>query len=183
VSGLAARLRDVAALAERAAVARQHAELAGTCGDPAVIGGLQYAAENLYHAASLVESPPPASARVMIQSVVTLVVWAVSCVAGLLSLPDPVRPWMVAATLAGSAVLAAILVNTAAVVWDRRAARALTSTEEPGGVQEAIAELRTRLSTITATLETDRYDTHLEVGQQIERTLLLLDAVEQEAVG
>jgi hypothetical protein len=172
VTGLAERLRDAAALTEQAAVGSQHAELAGPRADPAVIGALQLAADTLYHAAEVLGPPPVPSRRTLTMSALTMGGWAVFCVAVLLAVPDPAQPRVLAATIAGGVVFAMLLADLVAAVWDRYSIRTLASGLASGvqarTVDDVIATVRARIAEITASLETDRDDTHLAVGQQIE---------------
>lgn len=173
---IAAQLRDAADLAEHAAVERQYAELDGPRCAPAIIGGLEHAAGTLRFAAKPLAPSPVASRRVMTESALFVSVWAISCVALLLTVPNPAQPLVLAVTLVGTAVLSQLVQDVVVAIWDQRDARRLaTAVNEPEDVQHAIAELRTRIRVITGALEPDRNDLHLEAGRWIESVQVWLD--------
>jgi len=107
--------------------------------------------------------------------------WVASCAATLLAVANPARPWVLAVAVAGGGVLAMLVWDTVAAVRDRRAVRILASADTGTDVHDAIADLRTRISEIVATLEPDRSDDHEEVGRRIESALVWLDTVEIDA--
>jgi hypothetical protein len=116
----------------------------------------------------------------MVESTVMTSGWVVSCVVVLWAASDPAQPWVIAGTLAATGVLAMVLGDAVAAVWDRHTLRTLRSTAKDDTVQDAIADLRTQVSAITRVLEVHSNDAHLKAGQQIEYALARLDAVEQE---
>jgi hypothetical protein len=162
----------------RAAVERQHAELDGPRCAPAITGGLELAADILRSAAKPLAPSPVASRREMTEAALTSV-WAISCVALLLTVPNPAQPLVLAVTLAGTAVLSKLVRDVVVAIWNRRDARRLAAAvNEPEDVQHAIAELRTRIRVITGALEPDRNDLHLEAGRWIESAQVWIDAAD-----
>lgn len=179
MNDIAAQLRDAADLAERAAVERQHAELDGPRCAPAIIGGLELAADTLRYSAKPLAPPPVATRRAMTDSALMSSVWAISCVALLLTVPNPAQPMVLAITLAGTGVLSKLVRDVVVAIWDRRDVRRLAAAvNEPEDVQHAIAELRTRIRVITGALEPDRNDLHLEAGRWIESAQVWIDAAD-----
>jgi hypothetical protein len=178
VNDIAASLRHAADLAERAAVERQHAELDGPRCAPAIIAGLELAADTLRYAAEPLAPPPVASRRVMTESALMISVWVISCVALLLTVPSPAQPLVLAVTLAGTGVLSKLVRDAVVAIWDWRDARRLaTAVNEPEDIQH-IAELRTWIRVITGALEPDRNDLHLEIGRRIESAQVWIDAAD-----
>jgi hypothetical protein len=179
VTDIATELREAADLAERAAVQRQHAELDGPSGAPAIIAGLELAADTLRHAAKRLAPPPVASRRVMTDSVLMISVSVISCVALLLTVPNPAQPLVLAVTLAGTTVVSKLVRDVVVAILDWRHVRRLgAAVNEPEDVQRSIAEQRTRIRAITDALEPDRNDLHLEVGRQIESAQVWIDGAD-----
>lgn len=179
MNDIAVQLRGAADLAERAAVALQHAELDGPRYAPAITGGLDLAADTLRRAAKPLAPPPIASRRVLTEVALIGAVWAASCAALLLTVPNPARPLVLAVILAGTGVLSKVVRDVVVELWDRRDARRLaTAANEPEDVRRAIAELRTRISAITGALEPDVNDLHLDAGRWIENALVWIDGAE-----
>jgi hypothetical protein len=179
MSRLPARLRSAADLAERAAVARQQAELTGAPTDPATIARLQLVADALIYAAEPLDPPPVASRAALIEAAIMTGTWVVSSAAVLLSVPNPAQPTTLAGTLVGCGVLATLIGQTVAALQRRREIRILPPVDDPGQVQGTIAELRIQLAEIMAALEPDRVGDHLEVGRRVDMALVWLDAAEQ----
>jgi hypothetical protein len=98
----------------------------------------------------------------------------------LLAVPDPLQPWVIAGTMAATCVLAMLLGDDVAAVWDRQTLRTLSSTAEHVAIQNTITDLRAHIAAASAALEPHRNDAHLNAGQQIEYALTWLDAVEHE---
>jgi hypothetical protein len=105
-------------------------------------------------------------------------VFSVVCIAALVAAPDPAAPWALSSALAVSEVLGRLTGLVVAAVWDRRSVTSLGSSGAAADIGETIAELRTRIRAITAALEADCFDEHLDVGRRIEPALMWLDAVE-----
>jgi hypothetical protein len=176
---IAAGLRDAADLAERAAVVRQYAELDGWRGDPAVIACLELIADTLRHAAAALTPPPLVSRRTAAESISGSVVWAISCAAFLLTVPNPAQPLVLAAGIAGVGVLSTLVVGAVGTIWDRRVAgRLAAAVNQPDDVRGTITELRIRVRALTDALEPDRYRAHLEVGRRIESVHVWIDGAD-----
>jgi hypothetical protein len=169
------RLQDAAALAERAAIAGQYAEVTGQRTDPAVIGGLHRVADALYIFRPL--DRPLGFRRNLVEATLPIGGWVLFCVAVLLAVPNPVQPVVLAATITGGAIVAGFLTVLVAAVWDRYSARALAAGGVAETVEQRIATIRSRLALIAATLETDHYD----IRQRIDYSLYWLDIAEQAA--
>lgn len=174
-------LRAAAAVAERAAVVRQHAGLAVGGSETAGISALQLVASSLRDAARPLSPPPVASRRAQIEACVTTSAWLLSSTVALLLVPNPAEPWVLATILAGGAALGMPLWAVIAAIWDRRTARALTPARPPEPLDRTIADLRSRISEITSGLAAHRHDSHIEVGRRIELALFWLDEAEFEA--
>jgi hypothetical protein len=181
MSAIAAQLREAAAVAERAAAVRQHGESTGPGTDTEIIGGLQFVAETLSHAAGLLDSPPVAPRRTMIVSAVQMGGWVLSCTVALLAVPHPAQPAVLAVTLTGGGIFGTLLGWAVSAVWNRRSVRAVASAEANYEIHAAIDDLRTRISACTVALEPHRNDVHLNVGRWIERAQTWLDVVDTAA--
>lgn len=179
MTGIAARLYDAAEVAERAAVAIQHAELDGPRFAPALIGGLELAADTLRHAAKPLGPPPVASRGLTTRAMFMNAVMTFSIVTMLLAVPHRAQPLVLAVTFAGTVILAMLAGDLFDAIRDRRYRRTLAAAgNEPEDLQATVAELRRRIRAITDALEPDRDDTHLEVGRRIESVDVWLDAAE-----
>ncbi|GAA4261108.1 hypothetical protein [Dactylosporangium darangshiense] len=181
MSAIAPQLREASSVAERAAAERQHGESNGPGTDTEIIGGLQFVAETLSHAAGLLDSSPVPPRRSMIESAVLMGGWVISCTAVLLAVPHPAQPSVLAVTLAGGGILATLLASAVSAVWNRRSARAVAAAEANYDIHAAIDDLRTRISACAAALEPHRNDVHLDVGRWIERAQTWLDVVDTAA--
>jgi xanthosine utilization system XapX-like protein len=178
MSAIAAHLRDAAAVAERAAAVRQHGESTGPGTDTTIIGGLQFVAETLSHAAGLLDPSPPPPRRLLIESVLQLAGWVIVCTAVLLAVPHPARPAVLAVTLTGGGIVSMLVGSAVSAAWNRRSARAAAAADVHHETQAIVDDLRARIAVCTAALESHRNDVHLRAGRWIEHALTWLDAVE-----
>jgi hypothetical protein len=176
MSRIDSRLYAAAETAIRAAVERQHAELHGGPDDHDTISHLEHAADWLYAAAKSIEMQT-GTRRQQAQAFLMIGVQAITCVAILLTVPDPAEPMVLALTFGGTTVLAQLVNDVAVTIADRHTARALAAcgTTDPQNVPETIADLRSQIVAVAADLEPIRHDSHLRAGQQIDSALAWLD--------
>ena len=143
--------------------------------DPALIARLGLAADHLRAALlTLVPFEVPANTRWgLVQS---WLIWPVLTVAGLLTVPNPAEPLMLAGMIAAGAVVSTILVFGVRELMNRRTARRMGRlTAENASVLITIGKVRERLHAVEGLVtEQDR-----EMAEHLESARVWLDSLER----
>jgi hypothetical protein len=172
-------LRHAAAVAERAAIARQYACRVAGSPEVAIVASLQLVSEHLNQAARLIDSWRVVTAVELWFSIVSSTVSVVAATVALLLVPDPADPGFLVACLTGALVLGVLGWAVVAAIGNRRSVRTAAS-GMPVRVHVSVRDLRDRITHVRARLPTFDSERYLKAGGEIEVALIWLDCAEAD---